>query len=86
MAIEHTQGGVTTRDDVGDMGVPMAEPEKADRHQAHAAKGPEDALAVGPQRGDYTARHDRTAHYVFEPIPEDEREPGGPAVRRVVQG
>ena len=44
--LEHTQGGVTTRDDVTDLGVPM-KPGKADE-----AVIPEDALGSESVRGD----------------------------------
>ncbi len=47
--LEHSQGGVTTRDDANDLGVPML-PGKGE------PVGPEDALGVGPKRGDYTER------------------------------
>lgn len=48
--LEHSQGGVTTRDDATDLGVPML-PGSPDEPQ-----GPEDALGVGPTRGDYRNR------------------------------
>ncbi len=50
--IEHTAGGVTTRDDPTDMGVPMlpADPDAPPRI------GPEDALDPGFKRGDYRGR------------------------------
>lgn len=49
-ALEHSEGGVTTRDDATDAGVPML-PGSPDEPQ-----GPEDALGPGPKRGDYTNR------------------------------
>lgn len=48
--LEHSEGGVTTRDDRTDLGVPML-PGSPDEPQ-----GPEDALGTGPKRGDYTDR------------------------------
>ncbi len=42
--------GVTTRDDKNDLGVPML-PGSSDE-----PTGPEDALGVGPKRGDYSDR------------------------------
>lgn len=48
--LKHAAGGVTTRDDATDMGVPML-PGRPDE-----PVGPEDALGVGPKRGDYRGR------------------------------
>ena len=48
--LQHTEGGSTTRDDAGDLGVPML-PGKPDE-----PVGPEDALGDGPKRGDYSDR------------------------------
>ena len=49
-SLEHSQGGVTTRDDLHDQGVPMlqGDPEEP--------VGPEDALGRGEKRGDYRDR------------------------------
>lgn len=49
--LAHSQGGTTTRDDATDMGVPMS-PGTGSVQPV----GPEDALGVGPKRGDYTNR------------------------------
>ena len=48
--LEHSQGGVTTRDDQADAGVPMLQGKPEER------TGPEDALGRGPKRGDYSGR------------------------------
>lgn len=48
--LEHSMGGVTTRDDVTDLGVPMLPGD------SNEPQGPEDALGAGPKRGDYTGR------------------------------
>ncbi len=48
--LKHTQGGVTTRDDALDLGVPMLQ------GKADEPVGPEDALGTGPKRGDYSDR------------------------------
>lgn len=48
--LRHSEGGVTTRDDKTDLGVPML-PGSPDE-----PVGPEDALGEGPKRGDYTGR------------------------------
>ena len=44
--LEHTRGGATTRDDVTDLGVPILPGDPKER------QGAEDALGVGPKRGD----------------------------------
>ena len=49
-ALQHTEGGTTTRRDAGDLGVPML-PGKGDE-----PVGPEDALGEGPKRGQYADR------------------------------
>ncbi len=48
--LEHTEGGVTTRDDPNDLGVPVLPGDPAE------STGPEDALGPGPKRGDYRRR------------------------------
>lgn len=75
--LEHTEGGTTTRDDALDAGVPML-PGSPDE-----PVGPEDALGIGPKRGDYTGRvgpGDYQPHQSV-PIPADERVEGGPTAR-----
>lgn len=49
-ALEHTEGGTTTRDDGLDAGVPMLQ------GSPDEPVGPEDALGPGPKRGDYSSR------------------------------
>lgn len=58
------------RDDPLDVGVPMLPSEGRER------QGPEDALGVGPKRGDYTGRIGSSLYNptTTERIPEDERE------------
>lgn len=46
--LEHTEGGVTTRDDALDSGAPMLAGDPSE------PSGPEDALGSGPKRGDYS--------------------------------
>lgn len=78
--LEHTQGGVTTRDDATDLGVPMLQGDPSE------PVGPEDALGPGKKRGDYS--ENLPAGYrptTTEVIPEEEREEGGPTVRLVNQ-
>lgn len=48
--LEHSEGGVTTRDDATDLGVPMLPGDGSE------PVGPEDALGEGPKRGDYSQR------------------------------
>lgn len=62
--LEHTQGGATTRDDSQDLGVPMI--------QGHPDEpvGPEDALGIGPKRGDYRERVLDDPHEVVPIHPE----------------
>lgn len=48
--LKHSQGGVTTRDDATDLGVPMLPGDPSE------PQGPEDALGEGPKRGDYSKR------------------------------
>lgn len=48
--VEHSEGGVTTRDDALDLGVPMLPGDPSE------PVGPEDALGEGPTRGDYRDR------------------------------
>ncbi len=48
--LEHSEGGVTTRDDRTDLGVPMLPGDPSE------PVGPEDALGRGPTRGDYRER------------------------------
>lgn len=48
--LEHSEAGVTTRDDANDLGVPMLAGDPSE------PAGPEDALGDGPKRGDYTGR------------------------------
>lgn len=48
--LKHSEGGVTTRDDALDLGVPMLQGDPSE------PQGPEDALGDGPKRGDYRDR------------------------------
>jgi hypothetical protein len=76
--LEHTEGGSTTRDDALDMGVPMIQggPDEP--------VGPEDALGVGPKRGDYSGRIGPDNYQPHEVLPasrEDQADPEKPNVR-----
>ena len=79
--LEHSVEGVTTRDDVTDMGVPMLAGDPAE------PVGPEDAFGPGPKRGDYSKRLGDSyynPHHV-EAVPMSERKEGEPIVRVVAQ-
>lgn len=60
--LEHSQGGVTTRDDRLDAGVPVLQGDPSE------PTGPEDALGEGPKRGDYSKRQDGTDHFESRPV------------------
>jgi hypothetical protein len=79
--LEHTAGGRTTRDDPLDAGVPML-PGSPDEPQ-----GPEDALGIGPKRGDYTGRVGPSNYQPHQavPIPAKEQTEGGPNARLEAQ-
>jgi len=79
--LEHSEGGVTTRDDALDAGVPML-PGSPDEPQ-----GPEDALGEGPKRGDYRGRVGPQGYqpHGSVPIPASERVAGGPKAKLVAQ-
>lgn len=77
--LEHSEGGVTTRDDATDAGVPMLPGDPSE------PQGPEDALGPGPKRGDYTGRiGDSNYHpHRVEAVPD--AKPGEPTARLVPQ-
>lgn len=76
--LKHTAGGVTTRNDATDMGVPMLPGSGAE------PVGPEDALGEGPKRGDYTGRIGPSSYHPHEMLPgspADVADPNRPSVR-----
>lgn len=77
--LEHTEGGVTTRDDALDLGVPML-PGSPDE-----PVGPEDALGEGPKRGDYSARIGPPNYHPHETMPVRDAKPGDPRFVTVPQ-
>ncbi len=77
--LEHSQGGVTTRDDATDLGVPMLPGDPKER------QGPEDALGEGPKRGDYRDRIGPSSYHPTETVAIEDPEPGGPTVKVVAQ-
>jgi hypothetical protein len=77
--LEHTAGGVTTRDDATDMGVPML-PGSPDE-----PIGPEDALGPGPKRGDYTGRVGPSDYQPHQIVPVPDAKDGEPQVQVVAQ-
>lgn len=77
--LEHSQGGTTTRDDATDVGVPML-PGSPDE-----PVGPEDALGVGPKRGDYTGRIGPADYHPHEVVAVPDAEPGEATAKVVAQ-
>lgn len=75
----HSQGGVSTRDDATDLGVPML-PGSPDE-----PVGPEDALGPGPKRGDYSERIGPPGYNPHEVVPVPDAGPGTPQARVVSQ-
>lgn len=72
--LTHSEGGVTTRDDALDSGVPML------AGDASEPVGPEDALGSGPKRGDYSKVIGNKEHYASVPNPNhDASDPSSPA-------
>ncbi len=68
---EHSEGGVTTRDDALDSGVPMLAGDPSE------PVGPEDALGAGQKRGDYSEVVGNKQHFRSVPNPDrkDDTEP-----------
>ena len=77
--LEHSQGGATTRDDATDVGVPMLPGDPSER------QGPEDALGIGPKRGDYRARLARRDTEPHESRPNPDAKADEPAVLHEAQ-
>jgi len=69
-SLSHSNGGVTTRDDATDMGVPMLP------GSSNEPVGPEDALGLGPKRGDYTERIGGSNYQPHEIVPVENAKPG----------
>lgn len=77
--LEHSQGGVSTRDDVTDLGVPMLPGDPSE------PQGPEDALGAGKKRGDYRARLGDSSYRPHVVVPDPDAKPGEPQVKVVAQ-
>lgn len=77
--LEHSVDGITTRNDATDAGVPML-PGSPDEPQ-----GPEDALGIGPKRGDYTDRIGPAGYNPTQTRPVANAKPGEPTVRLEAQ-
>lgn len=73
--IDTNADGTVVKDDLLDAGVPMLPGDPSE------PVGPEDAIGVGPKRGDYTDRIDSGPHLVSERIPN--AKPGEPHTRLV---
>lgn len=78
-ALEHSEGGVTTRMDATDVGVPML------AGSADEPQGPEDALGPGPKRGDYTNRIGPSGYNPTQTERIPDAKPGEPHTRVVSQ-
>ena len=71
--LEHTEGGITTRDDALDSGAPMLPGDKSE------PAGPEDALGSGAKRGDYSDLVGDRQFYASVPNPDhDPADPNSP--------
>ena len=77
--LEHTEGGVTTRDDMLDLGVPMLPGDP------NEPVGPEDALGEGPKRGDYSGRIGADSYHPHETVVIPDAKPGEPRFMVVPQ-
>lgn len=78
-ALEHSEGGSTTRQDATDVGVPML-PGSPDE-----PVGPEDALGPGPTRGDYRDRIGPSGYNPTQTVRVPDAKPGEPHTRVVAQ-
>ena len=66
--------GSTTKDDALDLGVPMLPGDPSE------PTGPEDALGVGPKRGDYTGRIGPDNYQPHETVRRSDAKTGEPTV------
>lgn len=73
--LEHSVGGITTRDDVLDLGVKMLPGDPKE------TIGPEDALGAGPKRGDYTGRVGDSYYQPHQSVAVEGPKPGEPVAR-----
>lgn len=78
-SLEHTEGGVTTRQDATDVGVPMLQ------GSGDEPVGPEDALGPGPKRGDYTGRIGPSNYQPTQTVRVPDAKPGEPHTVVVAQ-
>lgn len=77
--LKHTEGGVTTRDDALDAGVPMLPGSPTE------PQGPEDALGIGPKRGDYRGRVGPQDYQPHQSVPNANARPGEPTAHLEAQ-
>lgn len=77
--MEHSAGGVTTRADATDLGVPMLPGDPKE------PTGPEDALGFGPTRGDYRQRLGDAYYNPHISVPVEDPAEGEPRVVLVPQ-
>lgn len=78
-ATEHSRGGISTRHDATDMGVPMRP------GQPNEPVGPEDALGPGPKRGDYRGRIGPSDYQPHQVVAVEDPKPGEVPVRVLAQ-
>jgi len=77
--LKHSKGGTTTRDDALDAGVPMLPGDPSE------PQGPEDALGIGPKRGDYSGRVGSADYQPHQSVPVRDAKPGEPTARLEAQ-
>lgn len=77
--LEHVDGGTTTRDDALDAGVPMLPGDGSE------PQGPEDALGIGPKRGDYRERIGPSGYQPHQSVPVPDAKPGEATARLEAQ-
>jgi hypothetical protein len=71
--LDHSEGGVTTRQDALDSGAPMLQGDPSE------PVGPEDALGSGPKRGDYSKLIGNLQYTASVPNPNyDPEDPSSP--------
>lgn len=77
--LDHSEGGMTTRQDNLDTGVPMLPGDGSER------QGPEDALGEGPKRGDYRDRIGPSNYHPHTTRAVPDAKPGEPQAEVVPQ-
>lgn len=78
-SLKHSADGVTTRDDVLDLGVPMLPGDP------NEPVGPEDVLGEGPTRGDYSGRIGDANYQPHHVVPTPDAKDGEASVKVISQ-